>query len=76
MLQTITDLSRKYGSDKMYILAGGGNTSCKDENFLYVKPSGVSLANINPEDFVKMDRSIIHASPGEISQTRLSARNA
>ena len=59
MLQTITDLSRKYGSDKTYILAGGGNTSCKDEKYLYVKPSGVSLANIKPEDFVKMDRSII-----------------
>jgi len=41
-LKIITELSQKYGSDKKYVLAGGGNTSFKDENFLYVKPSDLS----------------------------------
>ena len=59
MLQTITDLSRKFGADESLIIAGGGNTSCKDDKYLFIKPSGVSLASIKPEDFVKMDRSII-----------------
>ena len=59
MLQTITELSHTYGSDKQFVLAGGGNTSCKDDKYLYVKPSGVSLAKIKPEDFVKMDRAIL-----------------
>ena len=59
MLQTIADLSRKFGADPAYTLAGGGNSSCKDEKYLYVKPSGVPLASITPDDFVKMDRSII-----------------
>ena len=60
-LQTITELSRKYGSDKNFVLAGGGNTSFKDENYLYVKPSGVSLAAITEKDFVKMERSIVRS---------------
>ncbi len=59
MLKTITRLSNILGSDPEFVLAGGGNTSCKDDKFLYVKPSGVSLAKITEKDFVKMDRSII-----------------
>ncbi|MBR7104549.1 MAG: SDR family NAD(P)-dependent oxidoreductase [Lentisphaeria bacterium] len=58
-LEKITELSRRYGADPAYVLAGGGNTSCKDEKFLYVKPSGVTLAAITEKDFVKMDRAII-----------------
>ena len=59
MLSTITELSNFYGSDPRFVLAGGGNTSVKDDRWLYVKPSGVSLASIKPENFVKMDRSVI-----------------
>lgn len=59
MLKTICELSHLYGGDPEFVLAGGGNTSCKDENFLYVKPSGVRLANIRESDFVKMDRAAI-----------------
>ena len=59
MLKTITRLSNILGGDPEFVLAGGGNTSCKDEKFLYVKPSGVSLAKITEQDFVKMDRAIL-----------------
>ncbi|MBQ7206534.1 MAG: SDR family NAD(P)-dependent oxidoreductase [Lentisphaeria bacterium] len=58
-LQKITEISRFYGANPAYILAGGGNTSFKDDKYLYVKPSGVTLAGITEEDFVKMDRSVI-----------------
>ena len=58
-LSTITKLSNCYGANPDFVLAGGGNTSCKDEKYLYVKPSGVSLAKITEKDFVKMERSII-----------------
>ncbi len=60
-LQVITALSRRYGADSAYVLAGGGNTSFKDEKYLYVKPSGVPLRSIQPEDFVKMERETIRA---------------
>lgn len=59
MLKTICELSHLYGGNPEFVLAGGGNTSCKDEKFLYVKPSGVRLANIKESDFVKMDRAAI-----------------
>jgi len=58
-LETIAGLSHLYGSDPDFVLAGGGNTSYKDDEFLYVKPSGVALASIRPEDFVKMERATI-----------------
>ncbi|MBE6379300.1 MAG: SDR family NAD(P)-dependent oxidoreductase, partial [Lentisphaerae bacterium] len=58
-LSTIRELSNFYGADSEFVLAGGGNTSYKDEKYLYVKPSGVSLAKITEKDFVKMERSII-----------------
>ena len=60
-LQIIKELSNRYGADPAYVLAGGGNTSFKDEKYLYVKPSGVSLAAITEADFVKMDREIIRS---------------
>ncbi len=60
-LKTITELSNRYGADPAFVLAGGGNTSFKDEKFLYVKPSGVSLAAIKESDFVKMDREIVRS---------------
>ncbi len=60
-LEIITKLSNVYGGNPDYVLAGGGNTSFKDEKYLYVKPSGVSLAAIKEGDFVKMDRAIVRS---------------
>ncbi len=61
-LQKIVELSRHYGADPEYVVAGGGNTSVKIGDTLYVKPSGVSLATIRAEDFVPMDRERIRHS--------------
>ncbi len=58
-LKVITELSRMYGANAQFVLAGGGNTSYKDEKNLYVKPSGIALAEIKENDFVKMDRAKI-----------------
>lgn len=55
-LDVICKLSRFYGSDPSIVLAGGGNTSCKMGDRLYVKASGTSLASITPDGFVEMDR--------------------
>jgi rhamnose utilization protein RhaD (predicted bifunctional aldolase and dehydrogenase)/NAD(P)-dependent dehydrogenase (short-subunit alcohol dehydrogenase family) len=55
-LDVIVKLSRFYGSDPSIVLAGGGNTSCKDADFLYVKGSGTALATMTRDGFVKMDR--------------------
>lgn len=52
----MVDISRYYGSNPDYVIAGGGNTSFKDESTLLVKGSGTNLGEIGPEGFVTMDR--------------------
>jgi len=48
-------MSNRYGSNEEFVLAGGGNTSFKDNNTLYVKGSGAALSEIKPEQFVIMN---------------------
>lgn len=73
-LDVICKLSRFYGSDPSIVLAGGGNTSCKIGNRLYVKASGTSLAIMERDSFVKMDRdkfnALANATLDEDSGTR------
>ncbi len=58
LVETITALSHEFGSDD-YVKGGGGNTSCKDETTLWVKPSGTTLGGLQPETFVALDRTKI-----------------
>ncbi|MHB9139949.1 MAG: SDR family NAD(P)-dependent oxidoreductase, partial [Victivallaceae bacterium] len=60
-LKKITGLSTFFGLNPDFVLGGGGNTSFKDGKFLYVKPSGISLASITEKDFVKMEREKVRA---------------
>jgi rhamnose utilization protein RhaD (predicted bifunctional aldolase and dehydrogenase)/NAD(P)-dependent dehydrogenase (short-subunit alcohol dehydrogenase family) len=60
-LDVIVKLSRYFGSDPSMVLAGGGNTSCKIDDILYVKGSGTALATMTREGFVKMDRKKLSA---------------
>ena len=55
--QQLVALSRHYGADNRYVIAGGGNTSYKDEKHLWVKASGHALATIDEEGFAVLDRS-------------------
>ncbi|MBI9100961.1 MAG: class II aldolase [Spirochaetales bacterium] len=56
-LTDLIKISRKYGSDPAYLLAGGGNTSMKEDGVLYVKASGFALSDITEEGFVRMNLS-------------------
>ena len=58
-LEVIEKISHKYGKDPSYVLAGGGNTSYKTDEYLYVKGSGTSLATITGDSFVKMSRACL-----------------
>lgn len=55
-LEITVAISNKFGKNPEYVLAGGGNTSFKDKDFLYIKGSGTTLATINADGFVKMCR--------------------
>ncbi len=54
LFENLLELSREYGSDERYVLLGGGNTSVKDGDTLYVKASGYALGGITEKGFVKM----------------------
>ena len=60
-LTALADMSNLYGSNPEFVLAGGGNTSYKNEDWLFVKGSGTALATIKPGEFVKMDRHALGA---------------
>ena len=52
----LIEISRYYGTNKDYVLAGGGNTSYKNDALLWVKASEISLANIDEDGFVCLSR--------------------
>lgn len=58
-LKELVQMSNRYGANPEYVLAGGGNTSVKDEDSLYVKCSGTQLENITEQGFVAMDRKML-----------------
>jgi rhamnose utilization protein RhaD (predicted bifunctional aldolase and dehydrogenase)/NAD(P)-dependent dehydrogenase (short-subunit alcohol dehydrogenase family) len=55
-LEKLIEISRKYGNDSRYVIAGGGNTSFKDKERLWVKASGHALATIDEDGFSVLDR--------------------
>ena len=56
LLDVITQLSHEFGTAD-YVKGGGGNTSVKTADTLWVKPSGTTLAGLTPQTFVAIDRA-------------------
>jgi rhamnose utilization protein RhaD (predicted bifunctional aldolase and dehydrogenase)/NAD(P)-dependent dehydrogenase (short-subunit alcohol dehydrogenase family) len=68
-IEKLIEISRKYGNDSRYVIAGGGNTSCKDNDRLWVKASGHALATIDEDGFSILDRKLLNIiSEKEYSQ--------
>lgn len=57
----LVEVSRRYGSDARYVLLGGGNTSYKIDDVMYVKASGHAMSTIGNEGFVAMSLSKLRA---------------
>lgn len=55
-IEQLIEISRFYGKDKRFVIAGGGNTSYKDERQIWVKASGFALATIDRDGFAVLDR--------------------
>ncbi len=58
-LQQLIEISGNYGSKLDFTIAGGGNTSVKNDQVMYVKASGYALGTIDAEGFVALDRKIL-----------------
>jgi rhamnose utilization protein RhaD (predicted bifunctional aldolase and dehydrogenase)/NAD(P)-dependent dehydrogenase (short-subunit alcohol dehydrogenase family) len=55
-IQELIEISQFYGRDSRFVIAGGGNTSYKNADKLWVKASGSSLATITEDGFAVLDR--------------------
>ncbi|MCK5136709.1 MAG: class II aldolase [Bacteroidales bacterium] len=58
-LESLVEISHYYGNNPSYVIAGGGNTSYKDREKLWIKASGVSLADIGTDGFVSLSRELL-----------------
>ena len=79
MKQAIKDLiavSHYYGRNKNYIIAGGGNTSYKNKEYMWVKASGVSLADITETGFAVLKRAALAAMSVKKYSSEPAAREA
>ncbi|QRX63262.1 SDR family NAD(P)-dependent oxidoreductase [Dysgonomonadaceae bacterium zrk40] len=59
-IEELINISQYYGADSRFVIAGGGNTSYKNNDFIWVKASGSSLATIGEEGFAQLDRSLLN----------------
>ncbi len=62
-IKDLIEISRAYGRNKDYVIAGGGNTSFKDDDHLWIKASGINLGNIEESGFCVLDRQKLNAIP-------------
>lgn len=56
-IEQLIEVSRRYGADSRFVIAGGGNTSFKTADRLWVKASGHALATIDENGFAVLDRA-------------------
>ncbi|MBW6536885.1 MAG: SDR family NAD(P)-dependent oxidoreductase [Mariniphaga sp.] len=64
-IKDLIEVSRYYGQDKAYVIAGGGNTSFKNEKHLWIKASGINLGNIDKNGFCVLDRAKLNDIPNQ-----------
>jgi rhamnose utilization protein RhaD (predicted bifunctional aldolase and dehydrogenase)/NAD(P)-dependent dehydrogenase (short-subunit alcohol dehydrogenase family) len=66
----LIELARAFGRDPEFSRGGGGNASVKVDGVVWIKPSGVPLATLAPEDLVPLDRAALLAfldqPPGDL----------
>ena len=55
-IQDLIEISQLFGKDNRFVIAGGGNTSYKNAEKLWVKASGSALATITEDGFAVLDR--------------------
>lgn len=75
-IEELVAVSRHYGADPEWVIAGGGNTSVKDGSTLWIKASGTTLGTITAEQFVAMDRGRLDRIWNAQYSTETEAREA
>ena len=55
-INELIGISRFYGNNKEYVIAGGGNTSFKDDTTIWIKASGHPLGDLDENGLVALNR--------------------
>ena len=55
--ELLLELSRRFGTDKDYIIASGGNSSFKTADHLWITASGSFLGRLSESDLLKLSRA-------------------
>jgi rhamnose utilization protein RhaD (predicted bifunctional aldolase and dehydrogenase)/NAD(P)-dependent dehydrogenase (short-subunit alcohol dehydrogenase family) len=64
-LDQLIEISRFYGTSKEFVLAGGGNTSYKNDKKIWIKASGIPLATIGRNGFTVLSREKLNIISGK-----------
>ncbi|MDD2382433.1 MAG: SDR family NAD(P)-dependent oxidoreductase [Mariniphaga sp.] len=62
-ISNLIEISRYYGLQKDYVIAGGGNTSYKNDDHLWIKASGINLGDIDENGFCILSRDQLNKIP-------------
>jgi len=73
-LDELIEISQFYGRDNRFVIAGGGNTSYKNAEKIWVKASGSSLATITEEGFAILDRAKLNGMLGKVYSSNPAER--
>ena len=73
-IENLVAVSRKYGCDARFVIAGGGNTSYKNAEKLWVKASGHALATITEDGFAVLDRALLNPMGEKVYSTDTALR--
>lgn len=64
-INELIEISRFYGNNKEYVIAGGGNTSFKDGQTIWIKTSGQPLARLDENGLVALSREKLQVISGK-----------
>ena len=64
-IKDLIEVSQYYGQKKEYVIAGGGNTSYKNDEHLWIKASGINLSDIDENGFCVLDRQKLNDIPNQ-----------
>jgi NAD(P)-dependent dehydrogenase (short-subunit alcohol dehydrogenase family)/rhamnose utilization protein RhaD (predicted bifunctional aldolase and dehydrogenase) len=73
-INELIEISKFYGVRKEFVIAGGGNTSFKDEQTIWIKSSGQSLAELTEDGLVALSRDKLHVISSSIYSDDPAAR--
>jgi rhamnose utilization protein RhaD (predicted bifunctional aldolase and dehydrogenase)/NAD(P)-dependent dehydrogenase (short-subunit alcohol dehydrogenase family) len=73
-IKELIEISKFYGGNNEYVIAGGGNTSYKDDETIWIKASGQSLAELTEDGLVALNREKLHVISSKVYSENSSER--